>query len=194
MKRHTLLLLLLLPLLLSCREEPPSAEEIARHIAQHPITYTETYIISRNIIKEYKDKEGHSSKAIIPLKAKFTAQLNLKETRQIVVNKEEKMVWINLPKPEIALQFSEQTTSNSIYCSDVSRSNFFETELDTYKNEGRAIILKAILTKDIPLKLQKDAAMTLATLMGEPGFKQLNYTIEVKKYREKDLLKLIVEK
>ena len=194
MKRYTLLLLLLLPLLISCREEAPSAEEIAHHIAQHPVTYTETYIISRNILKEYKDKEGHTSKAIIPLKAKFTAQLDLQKTRKIVVRKEENMVWITLPAPEITLQFSKQSSSNAIYCSDVSRSSFFETELNAYKDEGRTLILKAILAKNIPLELQKDAAMTLATLMGEARFKQLDYTIEVKKYSEKDLLKLIVEK
>ena len=94
----------------------------------------------------------------------------------------------------IPLHFPNQSSSNPIYCTDVSRSSFFETELNAYKDEGRTIILKAILAKIIPLELQKDAAMTLATLMGEARFKQLDYTIEVKKYSEKDLLKLIVEK
>lgn len=191
--KKSILLFLVLPFLFSCSREKPTKEEIVQYITSTPLTFTETCIVTRNVIQDHKNLEGKTSKAVIPVKAVITASLNLAKIQGITVDKEEQIVHISLPKPVIRINFPEAGITNAIYCTDVSRSTFFESEMYNYRPQAMELIQQSLLESDISTQIQRNAAFALASKMQKPKFRNMSYKIEVVKYSDEDILNFIAQ-
>lgn len=191
--KKTILIFLMIPLLLSCNKERPTKEEIVQYITSNPITFNESCIVTRNVIQDHKNMEGKTSKAIIPVKAVITTSINLAKIQGVAIDEKEQTVSIFLPKPVIKIKLQETDITNAIYCTNVNRSTFFESEMYNYRPQATELIKQSLIESDLSTVVQRNAAFTLATMMQKPKFRNMSYKIEVVKYSDEDLLNFIIQ-
>lgn len=183
----------MLPVLWSCGKEKPTKAEIADYVTSNPLVFTRSYIVSRNIIQDYRDLDGKPSKAIFPIQASVSASINLSKIRGISIDEEKNMATILLPAPIIRIKLSDAEINNALYCTNVNRSTFFQTEVQDFLPQAEELVKESLLKSDIPTQIQQDAAFALAAMMLQPKFKNMDYQIEVVKYNKEELLNLIVQ-
>ncbi len=187
-------ILLILLCLFSCRTEKPTKEEIIQYVTTSPLKFSEECIITRNIIDDHRNMEGKPSKAIIPVKALVKTSVNLADIQGIKMDEKEQTVHLFLPKPVIRISYPEMENTHAIYCSDVTRSTFFESDLASYRFRTKDLIIQSIIESDMATNIQHTAALAIANMMmQQPKFRNMSYKIEVVKYGPDDISNFIIQ-
>lgn len=187
------LLLFIFSFLVACHKERPTQEEIAEYICSDSLVFTESYLLSKNLIQDYKDQEGQLSKALIPVQATLSASVDLSKIRSITIDSSGHTVHIALPVPVLRIELPKAKTLHAMYCSDVSRSIFFEPDVQSCYAEALPLFRQFAVKSGISERVQQEAAFAVATLMQKPKFKNMDYKIEIIKYSEQDLLDFILQ-
>lgn len=191
--RKYIFILLLLPMIVSCQKKIPKQNDILQYIKENPLSFTESYIITKNLIQNYKSLDGETSKAIIPIKASVKATINLTDIHHIQFNEEKHIAKIVLPPPSIKITMIKTPINNALYCTNVSRSTYFETDTKDYYPQAIDLIKEDLAKSNISIQVQRNAALALAYMLQKQQLRNINYQIEITKYNTEDILNFITK-
>lgn len=160
------------------------------------ITHDDQIKLKGSFLKQTFNIEvpGSNRKVAIPMDATLKAYIDFQGFSSKNVSRHGEKIEIILPNPKVTITSSKIDHDGVKQFVSITRSNFSDTELTQYEQQGREGIIRDIPNMDILETARQSAAHTLIPMFIDMGFKEENIKISFRKKFTWDDLKTILDK